>query len=262
MAAAVMACCLSEEQQEQKRINAEIERQLRKDKRDARRELKLLLLGKKNMLMDKAVGRLVLSLSWQWEPCWGEKFWLSEETMERAWEPHPAPSAPPILYIWDQKPGRQVVRAALIFANPAKQAEARSLSFNISSDFMAYFLGHSIPFEKFSWSKMSKPFLGHPNIKEWGYAPTNSMLRHWRHMLGSGHVKRFAEIQDLGNWTTKSPPVENHHRHHTDTQTNTCGNKRYIFEDIWVNIKIWFESKNRGERRKGSISKAWSGFKF
>ena len=41
-----MACCLSEEQQEQKRINAEIERQLRKDKRDARRELKLLLLGK------------------------------------------------------------------------------------------------------------------------------------------------------------------------------------------------------------------------
>ena len=41
-----MACCLSEEQKEQKRINAEIERQLRKDKRDARRELKLLLLGK------------------------------------------------------------------------------------------------------------------------------------------------------------------------------------------------------------------------
>ena len=42
-----MACCLSEEQKEQKRINAEIERQLRKDKRDARRELKLLLLGKR-----------------------------------------------------------------------------------------------------------------------------------------------------------------------------------------------------------------------
>ena len=41
-----MACCLSEEQKEQKRINAEIERQLKKDKRDARRELKLLLLGK------------------------------------------------------------------------------------------------------------------------------------------------------------------------------------------------------------------------
>eukprot|EP00094_Tigriopus_californicus_P004317 TCALIF_04162-PA protein Name:"Similar to Guanine nucleotide-binding protein G(q) subunit alpha (Homarus americanus)" AED:0.19 eAED:0.19 QI:379/0.87/1/1/0.87/1/9/356/396 len=40
-----MACCLSEEQKEQKRINAEIERQLKKDKRDARRELKLLLLG-------------------------------------------------------------------------------------------------------------------------------------------------------------------------------------------------------------------------
>ncbi|XP_040564707.1 guanine nucleotide-binding protein G(q) subunit alpha isoform X2 [Lepeophtheirus salmonis] len=40
-----MACCLSEEQKEQKRINAEIERQLRRDKREARRELKLLLLG-------------------------------------------------------------------------------------------------------------------------------------------------------------------------------------------------------------------------
>ena len=45
-----MACCLSEEQKEQKRINAEIERQLRKDKRDARKELKLLLLGKYNVL--------------------------------------------------------------------------------------------------------------------------------------------------------------------------------------------------------------------
>ena len=44
-AAVTMACCLSEEQKEQKRINAEIERQLKKDKRDARRELKLLLLG-------------------------------------------------------------------------------------------------------------------------------------------------------------------------------------------------------------------------
>src|SRR5699024_3648889 len=41
-----MACCLNEEAKEQKRINQEIERQLRKDKRDARRELKLLLLGK------------------------------------------------------------------------------------------------------------------------------------------------------------------------------------------------------------------------
>lgn len=38
-------CCLSDEAKEQKRINDEIERQLRKDKRDQRRELKLLLLG-------------------------------------------------------------------------------------------------------------------------------------------------------------------------------------------------------------------------
>ncbi|XP_044743559.1 guanine nucleotide-binding protein G(q) subunit alpha isoform X2 [Chrysoperla carnea] len=42
---AMTACCLSEEAKEQKRINQEIERQLRRDKRDARRELKLLLLG-------------------------------------------------------------------------------------------------------------------------------------------------------------------------------------------------------------------------
>jgi len=40
-----MACCLSDEAKEQKRINQEIEKQLKKDKRDARRELKLLLLG-------------------------------------------------------------------------------------------------------------------------------------------------------------------------------------------------------------------------
>ncbi|XP_071035171.1 guanine nucleotide-binding protein G(q) subunit alpha [Parasteatoda tepidariorum] len=40
-----MACCMSDEAKEQKRINQEIEKQLRKDKRDARRELKLLLLG-------------------------------------------------------------------------------------------------------------------------------------------------------------------------------------------------------------------------
>lgn len=40
-----MACCLSEEAREQKRINTEIEKQLQRDKRNARRELKLLLLG-------------------------------------------------------------------------------------------------------------------------------------------------------------------------------------------------------------------------
>lgn len=38
-------CCQSDEAREQERINAEIEKQLRRDKRDARRELKLLLLG-------------------------------------------------------------------------------------------------------------------------------------------------------------------------------------------------------------------------
>lgn len=40
-----MACCLSQEAQEQKRINQEIEKQLRKDKKDSKKELKLLLLG-------------------------------------------------------------------------------------------------------------------------------------------------------------------------------------------------------------------------
>ncbi len=54
-----MACCLSEEQKEQKRINAEIERQLRKDKRDARKELKLLLLGEQLI-----VSTIVLEFSW------------------------------------------------------------------------------------------------------------------------------------------------------------------------------------------------------
>lgn len=39
-------CCVSAEEREQRRINDEIERILRKDKKDSRRELKLLLLGK------------------------------------------------------------------------------------------------------------------------------------------------------------------------------------------------------------------------
>lgn len=39
-------CCMSAEEKERQRINQEIEKQLRKDKKDSRRELKLLLLGK------------------------------------------------------------------------------------------------------------------------------------------------------------------------------------------------------------------------
>ena len=38
-------CCKSPEQELQERINAEIDKQLRKDKQDSRKELKLLLLG-------------------------------------------------------------------------------------------------------------------------------------------------------------------------------------------------------------------------
>lgn len=42
----VMAgCCASAEEKENQRINEEIEKQLRRDKKDSRRELKLLLLG-------------------------------------------------------------------------------------------------------------------------------------------------------------------------------------------------------------------------
>ncbi|OZC08767.1 hypothetical protein X798_04181 [Onchocerca flexuosa] len=50
-----MACCLSEEAREQKRINQEIEKQLQRDKRNARRELKLLLLGN-HLLMRRGDG--------------------------------------------------------------------------------------------------------------------------------------------------------------------------------------------------------------
>ena len=44
---AAMTCCQSEEEKEQKRINYAIEKELKRTKRDARRELKLLLLGEK-----------------------------------------------------------------------------------------------------------------------------------------------------------------------------------------------------------------------
>lgn len=40
-------CCVSAEDRENQRINEEIEKQLRKDKKDSRRELKLLLLGER-----------------------------------------------------------------------------------------------------------------------------------------------------------------------------------------------------------------------
>lgn len=49
-----MSCFLSAEAKEQKRINQEIEKSLKRDKKDARRELKLLLLGwKKSTLQEK-----------------------------------------------------------------------------------------------------------------------------------------------------------------------------------------------------------------
>ena len=42
---AKMACFLSEEQKVQSRINKEIEKQLKKDRKEQGREIKLLLLG-------------------------------------------------------------------------------------------------------------------------------------------------------------------------------------------------------------------------
>ncbi|KAK2708980.1 hypothetical protein QYM36_014568 [Artemia franciscana] len=48
-----MACCQSEEAKEQKRINQEIERQLKRDKQNARKELKLLLLDQDLNLLSK-----------------------------------------------------------------------------------------------------------------------------------------------------------------------------------------------------------------
>lgn len=41
-----MSCLLSEDARAQSRINKEIERQLTRDKKDADKEIKLLLLGK------------------------------------------------------------------------------------------------------------------------------------------------------------------------------------------------------------------------
>ncbi|CAB5395509.1 unnamed protein product [Rhizophagus irregularis] len=40
-----MGCCMSQEEQEGKRINEEIESQLRRDKLKMRNEIKMLLLG-------------------------------------------------------------------------------------------------------------------------------------------------------------------------------------------------------------------------
>ena len=47
-----MACLKSAEQKEQDRINAEIEKQLKKDKKSSDKELKLLMLG---MVVDTIV---------------------------------------------------------------------------------------------------------------------------------------------------------------------------------------------------------------
>uniref|UniRef100_A0AAZ3P1B3 Guanine nucleotide-binding protein subunit alpha n=2 Tax=Oncorhynchus TaxID=8016 RepID=A0AAZ3P1B3_ONCTS len=65
----IMACCLSEEAKEARRINDEIERQLRRDKRDARRELKLLLLELIGLLI-VACGMLSHSSSMAVRSCW------------------------------------------------------------------------------------------------------------------------------------------------------------------------------------------------
>ena len=59
-----MGCCTNHEAKEQKRINDEIERQLKKDKRDQRRELKLLLLGMK--ILNYFVIYLLVAVFYLW----------------------------------------------------------------------------------------------------------------------------------------------------------------------------------------------------
>jgi hypothetical protein len=73
-----MSCCLSEEAREQKRINQEIEKQLQRDKRNARRELKLLLLGEFPLLhhwSDHSVGRLCAHTSAAFVSCLSAVSW-------------------------------------------------------------------------------------------------------------------------------------------------------------------------------------------
>lgn len=57
-------CCLSAEEKESQRISAEIERQLRRDKKDARREFKLLLLGEWLRLRGPAARARLLLAPW------------------------------------------------------------------------------------------------------------------------------------------------------------------------------------------------------
>ncbi|EPY77975.1 hypothetical protein CB1_001144013 [Camelus ferus] len=76
-------CCLSAEEKESQRISAEIERQLRRDKKDARRELKLLLLEVAIMFLDwKSIRRNgTENIGFSVES--GRIFWLCEEEEEQ-----------------------------------------------------------------------------------------------------------------------------------------------------------------------------------
>lgn len=63
-----MACCLSDEAKEQRRINEQIEREIRRDKRNQRRELKLLLLGKERHFPRSNTALKVMTLDADPEP--------------------------------------------------------------------------------------------------------------------------------------------------------------------------------------------------
>ena len=71
--ASVGACCLGEEAKEARRINYEIERQLRRDKKDSRREFKLLLLGKEMTTLRRRVFVVVVLVL----VCWWYDFMRS-----------------------------------------------------------------------------------------------------------------------------------------------------------------------------------------
>ncbi|ELK07081.1 Guanine nucleotide-binding protein subunit alpha-14 [Pteropus alecto] len=78
-------CCLSAEEKESQRISAEIERQLRRDKKDARRELKLLLLAVLQITVSCILLSLVKTSDYPIVPicqrAGGEAAWQSCENM-------------------------------------------------------------------------------------------------------------------------------------------------------------------------------------
>ena len=64
-----MACLKSAEQKEQDRINAEIEKQLKKDKKSSDKELKLLMLGMVVQMFKNEMYRENSASRWKFSKC-------------------------------------------------------------------------------------------------------------------------------------------------------------------------------------------------